>query len=143
MTKTALPTSRAKTAYGLLSEIRRLILAEPKRYNQKRYLERVDANSPWIDAGVLSASDAAPCGTRACVAGWVVTLQHGADATYLSAAVDAQEILGLDCDAADALFAGHAAGTTTPGTKAHAKAGAAHIARFQKQHAAQLKATRV
>jgi hypothetical protein len=29
-----MPVSKAKTAYGLLSEIRKLILEEPKRYDQ-------------------------------------------------------------------------------------------------------------
>lgn len=139
-----MPKSKAKTAYGLLSEIRKLILEEPKRYNQTDWLTR---GADRIEA--LYGKDAAPsCGTVGCVAGWVTALKGDPDDSTAWPHVVADRVLGLSEFGINQLelFRGSAAGDRghTPGArKAHARRGAAHIARFQKKYAKQLKAKRV
>jgi hypothetical protein len=142
----ALPKSRAKTAYGLLSEIRRIILQDPRRYDQETTLRRIEARSLWY------YDDAPPCGTVGCVAGWTVALKpkdavQAVDPPGWSPVLrQAKAILGLTTGEAYVLFSGDAAGVRDPsaaGRRRHARAGAAHIARFQKAHAKHLKATRV
>lgn len=147
-TKSLIPKSRAKTAFGLLSEIRRLILAEPKRYNQERYIARVGGRNDADEIDPEIYPKGAPaCGTVGCVAGWVATLKHGDAFAYLETAGMAAASLGLTHIQAGELFGGDALdqliGNACPQTKAYAQAGAAHIARFQKKYAQQLKATKV
>lgn len=144
MTTKALPKSKAKTAYGLLSEVRRLILAEPKRYDQTTYVARVGGagRSADLDAIGLKRPD---CGTVGCVAGWVATLKaERAFASELTGLV-AANILGLDQEQRGELFRGNALGNikASKQTKRYAVAGAAHIAKFQEKHAKQLKAKAV
>lgn len=130
---TAIPKSKAKTANGLLSEIRKLILAEPKRYDQFDWLS-------FEVRGLLAPA----CGTVGCVGGWTVFLKQGRRSNTPSAA----GILGLSDSQADELFRGGAAGRrrgrdgveTEQSIAAHARRGAAHIRRFQKKHATQLRA---
>lgn len=43
--KAKLPTTKAKTAYGLLTAITKLIIAEPKRYSQHTFIETKDGPS--------------------------------------------------------------------------------------------------
>lgn len=132
----ALPKSKATTAYELLSEVRRLILEEPKRYNQEHvFTDPVNRNAPQ-------------CGTIACVAGWVAVLK-GLDRNR-DIMSQAANVLGIDDTEADELFSGAAideiAGCNTApmiGTPEYASYGAQHIAKFQKKYAAQLKAKRV
>lgn len=134
--RAAVPTSKAKTAYGLLSEVRRLILAEPLRYDQGWWLsKRGKRNSYEPEKGFPS------CGTVGCVAGWVVTLKRK-KAREGQIQQAARQVLGLDYETASEFFDASAA-RGGPQTEAHAQQGAAHIARFQQEHAAQLKATRV
>lgn len=52
----------AKLNVKLLNRIKRHIVAEPKRYNQGNWGERI------------TGSDAPDCGTRGCIAGWAVFL---------------------------------------------------------------------
>lgn len=144
--KSAIPRSKAKTAYGLLSEIRTLILKEPKRYNQGFWLTRQrEDRFPEL-------MDYPACGTIGCVAGWVQQLVAPrksimeADETgfrTFRAPVIATNVLGLTETQADELFAGSAAGSTRGQTRQHAIRGAAHIRRFQKKYAQQLKAKKV
>jgi hypothetical protein len=136
--KKSLPTSKAKTAYGLLSEIRALILAEPKRYNQHDVLDYVEPDE----------ADAPACGTVGCVAGWTCVLKvRRLKAKWLEAEISvldqAQEILGLSDGQAGLLFEGHIAGERCGEIEAHADRGAAFIAAFQKRFARQLKAKAV
>ncbi len=144
MSKNAMPVSKAKTAYGLLSEIRKLILAEPKRYDQHIWKRAVEN----IPSAMVPA-----CGTVCCVAGWVDTLKSPEpiapeDASAAWEGVDyaiatrARDILGINMDQRLELFGSEAAGSRMF-LKDHAKRGAAHIAKFQKKYAAQLKAKRV
>ena len=61
MKSQAIPTSKAKTAHELLGEVRRIILAEPLRYDQTSTLMYVDPKEK---------PDRYPaCGTVGCVAG--------------------------------------------------------------------------
>lgn len=132
----ALPTSKAKNAYDLLSEIAALIIEEPKRYNQGIYVRR--ASDPYVKEEKLPA-----CGTVGCVAGWVMTLK---DPMSQRRSDDvgryAQRVLKLDDGQAIELFSGMAI-IGTPQTRVYAKRGARHIEAFQQRYADQLKATRV
>jgi hypothetical protein len=146
MAKNAMPKSKAKTAYGLLSEIRALILKEPKRYDQRDYLKTGD------EAIGYYGNNAPTCGTVGCVAGWVGALKGGFkkfsldDGSYIDDfATDV--LFGQHANASelsDQLFDGEAAGPrNNENPVAHAQRGAKHIAKFQKKYAKQLKAKRV
>lgn len=144
MSAKAMPKSKAKTAHELLGEIHDLIIEEPLRYDQsnwKTWMRRVDE------------SLRPACGTTACVAGWVDTLKSkrpiraydiwrgGAAESLRDRAI---RILGITQRQAKHLFAGSAVGyRAVDGIEGHARRGAAHIARFMKRHATQLKAKRV
>lgn len=140
MSKSAMPKSKAKTAYGLLSEIRKLILEEPKRYDQTGWLIRGKRYAASIYGDMAPA-----CGTVGCVGGWVQALKGRS----------AGRTLGLNYQQQVELFDGAAAGkrwefsdggssrVTVATVRAHARRGAKHIARFQKKYSAQLKAKRV
>lgn len=147
MAKSVMPKSKAKTAYGLLSEIRKLILEEPKRYYQGAWKVRPTDVPPELRPA---------CGTVCCVAGWVDTLKSARpvidgfawdfEMDMPAVSASAIRILGIGPTAAADLFHGNAAGTradTGRSVANHAKRGAAHIARFQKKYAAHLKAKRV
>lgn len=134
----ALPKSKAKTAYGLLSEVAKLIVAEPKRYDQRNYLLTPDGPNASM------FSDFPACGTIGCVAGWVVTLKakRGRRTPNEDVCEVAADLLGLHDSQVNGLFGMF----TVPGlsqTAIHASNGASHIRRFQKAHAAQLKAKKV
>lgn len=131
----ALPKSKAKTAYGLLTEIRALILAEPLRYNQYDWLSR-KAEHHFVPNGYPA------CGTVGCVAGWVSTLAGPEKFSWDISADLAEKILGLDLAQAEELFRSSAASGPSQ-TLAHAKSGAKHIAAFQKKYRAQLLAKKL
>lgn len=139
--KNVMPVSKAKTAYGLLSEIRRLILEEPKRYDQ------TDTVTFLSNGDDFYPQPRPACGTVGCVAGWtcVLKIPH-LKSKWQDEWVDicqrAEDILGLNEHQASRLFSPHAAKRKMQ-TAEHAKRGAAHIARFQEKYAAQLKAKRV
>lgn len=140
MTSKGIPKSRARTAYGLLSEVRALILAEPKRYDQGLYIMRADDDKDSADVRRGYPS----CGTVACVAGWVATLAHSEPFHAGETVGIASHILGLSWIQTGELFNGSAVSDHLgPQTKRYAKAGAKHIADFQRKHRAQLKTTRV
>ena len=145
MNKSAMPKSKAKTAYGLLSEIRKLILAEPQRYDQK--------NWSWLGEELPSNRRPA-CGTVCCVAGWVSALKFKKQITKVESATfalsdskvfkRAKSVLGLTYEATLELTHPNAAGDRNAQTvEEHARHGAAHIAKFQQKYAKQLKAKRV
>ena len=130
--KSLIPKSKTKTAYGLLSEVKSLILAEPLRYDQTCFT---------TDATMRARRPA--CGTVCCVAGWVATLKSPSPIRDPFEVSDfARDVLGLDNSQRSELVDIYAAGMTQP-VAAHAKRGAAHIAKFQRKYAAQLKAKRV
>lgn len=137
MAKTsALPKSKAKTAYGLLSYVRKLILAQPLRYDQGDWLAKPDDED-----GYEPAKGFPECGTVGCVAGWVKTLAAPKSRGVISTV--ARRVLGLDWQQTEALFYWEPPARYKPQTAAHAKRGAEHIAQFQKKYEAQLKAKRL
>jgi hypothetical protein len=91
MKKDLIPKSKAKTAYGLLSEVRKLILEEPKRYDQGIYIARINGANDSVDLRSEYRQEPA-CGTVACVAGWVATLKRGSKFGYDEADEIASEI---------------------------------------------------
>lgn len=140
-----LPKSKAKTAYELLSEVCVLIMNEPLRYDQQRFIARKGGKGGADD----SVSRAWPsCGTVGCVAGWVATLKTDDAFSYNMTAGIACNILGIDYDQSNELFNGAALRKDPkrqpkPQTVAHARAGVAHIRKFQKKYRAQLLRTKV
>lgn len=107
----------AKKNLKLLARVRDHILEEPRRYNQ----------------GVFGQeSGEAPCGTRACIAGWAALLGGAATLAELAEGTaeirdKAQALLGLDAGEADILFHGDPACSCglnwpTPYARRHAKA---------------------
>jgi hypothetical protein len=142
MAKNAMPVSKAKTAYGLLSEIRKLILEEPRRYDQGAWLLN-DEDSFSFKYGSDALAAVPACGTIGCVAGWVVALQRRTPHDFMIA-TEAADILGLTSEQRTSLFRPNASGDREKiGPERHAQRGAAHIARFQHKHAAQLRAKRI
>jgi len=137
MAKNTMPVSHAKTAYGLLGEIARLIVEEPKRYNQHGWLQREQ------DRSQMQPVEYPSCGTVGCVAGWVVALKAKRRPNYFRTGDKAADILGLDVDQHDELFGSSAAGETDRQTPEHAEAGASHIRRFMQANRAQLLAKKV
>lgn len=130
-----IPKSRAKTAFALLSEVRTLILAEPLRYDQGSWLNRIE-DTP-------EAYEQFPaCGTVGCVAGWVATLKAKHKFDPEEAIQIAQDVLGLDDEQEYELFNEEAAGGKSQSLD-HAREGARHIRRFQKKYCTQLLAKKV
>lgn len=137
--KNLIPKSRAKTAYGLLSEIRTLILAEPLRYDQRETLCIIPKDR--LDSG----TNAPACGTIGCVAGWVGALKASRPTRFVTngnVLEYAGRKLGLDSGQGSELFGAYQSGFADRGPE-HAKAGAAHIAKFQKKYRRQLLAKKV
>lgn len=144
---TKIPTSRAKTAYGLLSEIAALAIEEPKRMRMGDWRVRRATASVEPDLGFPA------CGTVGCIAGWAVTLrrvrlrfhesifggrykEHEGDA--------AERLLGLTSEQSVALFKPQdLVKDPCQQTPEHARKVVAHIRRFQKAHRAQLLKTRI
>lgn len=134
-TTTKIPKSKAKTAYGLLSEVIAVVLAEPKRLRMSIPLSRGAESFYQISPGEMPA-----CGTVGCVAGWAVVLR---DATIEGNVTrTARGLLGLDERQADELFfewdEEH-----SDGTEAQARSEARLIRKFQKKYRAQLLAKKV
>lgn len=144
MSTTALPKSKAKTAYGLLSEIRKIILDEPKRYSQYTLIQFGEPGEEDDLEGDY-CYDFPSCGTIGCVAGWVYALKN--PRARIRFAIDEPlefvvNKLKLTEDQSNELFSGTVV-SGFPQTQDHAINGAEHIAKFQKKYAAQLKRTRV
>lgn len=132
--KTLIPKSKAKNAYQLLAEVRALILAEPKRYNQEEWIRRVN---PMERPEIFPS-----CGTICCVGGWVETLRPSAAAETTLGLSHGQEV---ELFSGEALFRLRSRASEFPatGTQAYAKLGARHITAFMKANAVQLKAKRL
>ena len=127
---------RPKTAYGVLAYVRRLILAEPLRYNQhETLLFDVRDDNPFAEPP--------PCGTVGCRAGWVTMVISPTPRRIHDPIMYAQHKLGLTESQADTLFSGQACGVTRPQTRAHARTGAKGIATFLKRYSKQLRAKRI
>lgn len=75
-----IPVSKAKTALGLLGDVKRAILQEPKRADMTTYTDRIHPE----EGGPA-------CGTVGCVAGWISLL---AGQGYVDDAAPAKKLLG-------------------------------------------------
>lgn len=149
----AIPRSKAKTAWGLLEDVKKAIRAEPKRADMTTF----GARRPPTDGGPA-------CGTVGCVAGWIALLGR-TDAVVTSVATMARyaesravRLMGghrdkWGCVEGDVDFMtvdggryvfnagdGDACTWTLPGTKAHASAVIARITKFQRMNEPALKA---
>lgn len=123
----ALPKSKAKNAFDLLSEIAALTKDEPRRMRMESWGGII---------GNAKGMDKAPsCGTVGCIGGWVDVLK-GSDEHAI-------DVLGIDTLQADELFYGEEVNDARQGTVRHARRVIALIRRFQKKYAKQLKAKRV
>lgn len=81
----ALPRSKAKTAWGLMVDVKKAILADPKRADMRVY------ENP------LAPQNGGPaCGTVGCIAGWVAILGKGAQREGHNSEDIAIELLGED-----------------------------------------------
>ena len=131
-----IPLSNATTAWDLLKDVKRAITEEPKRASMRVYRQEI-----------LPNKGGPACGTVGCFAGWVSLLAGTPDRDPFS--VDdhnARSILGQDLDYYTVLRAnkwtspnlryvfntggGDACRTTTPRTRAHARAVVQRINRF-------------
>lgn len=149
----AIPLSKAKTAWGLLLDVKKAIRSEPKRANMSVYCDK------------LAPQHGGPaCGTVGCFAGWVMLLrgeEHSFDAAF-----PASQLLGGSKDAGGVIdfrlpskqpgfilsgFHVFNSGggdacmseVTQPGTKAHAKAVIDRIDRFMKKNEKALKSVKL
>lgn len=134
---TKIPTSKATNAHALLTSVRRLILEEPKRYNQRTTLI-----VKGLDASFNDGFRFPRCGTIGCVAGWIISLKPNQSNAGETVTTRARHILGLTDVQHLELFNGGAA-DGRPQTKDHAIAGAKHIAKFQRKYRVQLLAKKV
>ena len=141
------PRLRAKTAYGWLAGVARLILEEPKRYNQELFIRYARGYQPLSERFQTSSFPA--CGTIGCVAGWTAQSRYpDRRIPYSAVSNTACEILGLTYEQAKELFNGSALdsnGEELPphGSLAYAELGVAHIRRFMKKYSKQLRSTRI
>jgi hypothetical protein len=129
-----LPRSRAKTAYDLVSDVIRAILAEPKRVDMGVYRDKR-----------LPEDGGPACGTVACFAGWVNILagNHGPWGD-----IDAEITLGVDLNyytaGEDGWYVFNAGGggdiKGRVGTKQYAYSVVKRIRKFQRINAKALKA---
>lgn len=123
---------------GIRPTMAKAVQPKPLRYDQRWWLDR-EGNSGEAMYTVTYPA----CGTVACVGGWVTLLtktESAADSVFDTA----MEILGLSRATAFRLFRANAVPENLrPQSLPYARAGARHIAKFQKKYATQLKAKRV
>lgn len=140
----AIPLSKAKTAYGLLRDVQRVILAEPTRVNMGVF------TAPADDVARINRRPA--CNTVGCFAGWVNVLSVGRLAAMNADDFQAENLLGHDLNyrlptgLQHYVFnggGGDACGTTDPGTPAHARAVVRRIDGFIKRNLKALKARKL
>lgn len=135
MSTTKIPKSKAKTAYGLLSEIATLALAEPLRLHMGVWkADPTDPDQEWC-SGVKAGELTYPaCNTVACIGGWAETLKPHQPVGIT---------LGLDLNRLEELTQPSWWRTREGQTPEHARKAVAHIRRFQKKYRAQLLAKKV
>ncbi len=158
----AAPRSKAKNAYDLLDDVCKVILEEPKRYDQGDWIVSIasDYSTPAAAVKCQTPYPIPACGTIGCVAGWTALLARPTIAVHvdrLDAQVmgDAVRILGINRGQATRLFDGGAVRNQwrqdfgnnkkfpMTGTMGYAKLGVAHIREFMKDYADQLRAHKV
>lgn len=128
MATTQIPTSKAKTAYSLLSDIAKLAVDEPRRMRMQSWGGEI-GNAYWMAPDMRPA-----CNTVGCIGGWTNVLRRGPSA---------ESVLGLTSEQADELFFGPLVQDENQGSRRHALKVAAMIRKFQKKYRAQLLKTKV
>lgn len=133
-----IPSSRAKTAWGLLQDVKRAIRDEPKRADMNVFTQKRDQE----DGGPQ-------CGTVGCIAGWVSLLATGKRVNNEFPAIkllgdDVEyQTVGDDCHHVFNAGFGDNCSTTKPGTRKHANAVIARINKFMRINAKVLKARKL
>lgn len=128
MATSTIPKSKAKTAYGLLSEVVRLVEEEPKRMWMGIW-------SACAADVILDKSRRPACGTVGCVGGWCEVLVPGSSA---------QKTLGLTGVQSAGLFLDNdLCCDRYQGTLGHARRVVRHVRRFQKAHETQLRKKKI
>lgn len=144
MKKLALPKTRATTSYGYLTAIAKLAEEEPKRINMGLVVIRGFGLDAYLERG--AGRQEPSCGTIGCVAGWTLVLAGQVEeneANYGHMA-QAKELLGLtDVQQEELFMPSDLVFADDKQSVAHADKVVAHIKRFQKRYAAQLKAHKV
>lgn len=139
---TKIPKSKAKTAYGVLSDVATLALKEPMRIAMATWRQQGDPGEtiPSDSIFALRTVTLPKCGTVGCIGGWTETIVPVRRGRYHSA----MAILGLDSAQQNELFYPKAL-TDAPvqQTQEHALAVVTHIRKFQKKYKAQLLAKAV
>jgi hypothetical protein len=141
---------RRRTLYKVLSEVAEAIEASPQNYYQSDWACPVEV--PFVDEKGRDPKEGEACGTAFCRAGWMAALTapdadtktpedwNGLGGHIHATATRMLRMAGVDDLDISALFDGNAIpGHLKWGTKAYAKAGAAGVRQFQKEHAAELK----
>ena len=131
-----LPRSRAKTAWGLLKDIKRAILAEPLRCNMGIVLDRT------MDSGLPHPA----CGAVGCVAGWglILTGRTFEGQRVYNQTNEAAKLMGLTYGQGQELFFPQdLVSAEKKQTPEHAKAVAEHIDSFMEENKKQLQAHRI
>lgn len=89
-----IPRSTAKTAWGLLQDVKRAMREEPRRVDMDTWLRRMDPRNLCYEC-----YEAPACGTVGCFAGWVVLLAGGSPRTRpFNVESKARSILGENCN---------------------------------------------
>lgn len=139
-----LPYSDAKTAYGLLTDVIRAILEEPKRIWMENWLLDGDSAQTFCAA---RGKKAPACGTIGCISGWITTLKparkvwSGCGEDIIAPATGDYDRRKIRLAASDMFF-----DTSVPahyGTMKYARIVAGRIRKFQKEWAKDLKAVKV
>lgn len=135
--------SKAKTAYGLLRDVQKAIIEEPRRANMGVYTCKLNPDTdPYAPA----------CGTVGCVAGWISLLSGQG---RVDDDIPARKLLDPKGDVLDLNTVGpyrnyvfnggegDACNRTTPGTPEHAGAVVQRIETFIQRNLKALKARRL
>lgn len=140
--------SKMISAYALLSRIAKLALDEPRRMAMALWMvKRSEVAAKMrtkVAANAIAYTQPYPaCGIVGCIGGWTLELAtvpaHGENEYE-----DARRVLGLTQAQAFRLFEDDSLiYAPDQQTKRHAQAVATHIQRFQQDHEAQLRRTRV
>jgi hypothetical protein len=156
----ALPIFKGKTVYRLLTFIKKLVNAEPKRINmcyvlmkgtgiQQVAADRLARNEHRAQLGLklLRPLKTPACGTVGCIAGWSDVVTGFAQDDNIRNDGYYHEIgqrLGLTNGQIDELFMpNHLVSSQNHQTRRHANAVITHITKFQKKYRQQLTTTKV
>lgn len=92
----------SKINVPLLRKVQKKILAEPAAFMMDLYVERAEPGTEWVSRTTELRRIVPPCGTIACIAGWVNIF--GGRKSDLSQSYNAQQLLRLTDIQRDELF---------------------------------------